>query len=123
MSQGSSTKGGKEHKVKGCIRSEGGSYALEDAHGRTYALNSTEDLSAHVGHEVVVHGTESAGGGSAVSGGSAGAGEKTINVSKVDMVSDTCKLGGGKHSKSSSGSSGATGTSGQGSSATPPPQQ
>jgi uncharacterized protein DUF5818 len=149
MSQGSSTKGEKTHKVKGCIRSQGGSYVLEDAHGRTFALNSTEDLSAHVGHEVVIHGTESgaSAGSSAASTGSAGA-EKTITVSKVDHVSDTCKLGGGKHSKSSSnsgmgssnsgmgssstgsstGSTGSstgssTGTSGQGTSSTPPPPQ
>jgi hypothetical protein len=126
--QGSAaTKGEKQHKVKGCIRSEGGSYVLEDGHGKTFALNSTEDLSAHVGHEVVVHGTESAGGGSAVSGGSAGAGEKTINVSKIDMVSDTCKMGGAKHEHGktgTSGTSGTTGTSGtSGSSSTNPPQK
>jgi Protein of unknown function (DUF5818) len=101
MSQGSAAKGEKQHKVKGCIRSEGGSYVLEDAHGRTYSLNSTEDLSAHVGHEVVIHGSEGPAAGSAVSGGSAGAGEKAITVSKVDMVSDTCKMG-GKHGKGSS---------------------
>ena len=106
MGQGSTMKGEKAHKVKGCIRSEGGKLVLEDAHGKTFALNSTEDLSAHVGHEVIVHGTEAAGAGAATS--TAGA-EKEITVSKVDMVSDTCKLE--KHGKSST----------KGSSTTPPP--
>ncbi|HET7442184.1 MAG TPA: DUF5818 domain-containing protein [Terriglobales bacterium] len=117
MSQGSTTKGAKEHKVKGCIRSEGGKYVLEDAHGKTFALNSTEDLSAHVGHEVVVHGTEGvAAGSSASSTGASASAEKEITVSKLDMVSDTCKMGGGKHGKS-----GASGE--KGSSTTPPPSQ
>lgn len=108
MGQGSTMKGEKEHKVKGCIRSEGGNYVLEDAHGKTYALNGTADLSTHVGHEVVVHGTEAAGAGSATS---TSGGEKEITVSKVDHISDTCKLG--KHGKSTSGE--------KGSSTTPPP--
>lgn len=117
MAQGSTTKGEKEHKVKGCIRSEGGKYVLEDAHGKTFALNSSEDLSAHVGHEVIVHGSESsAAGASATSTGTSASTEKEITVSKLDLVSDTCKMGGGKHSK--------TGTSGEkGSSTTPPPSQ
>jgi hypothetical protein len=94
-------KGG--NKVKGCLRSEGGKFVLEDAHGRTYALNSTEDLSAHVGHEVVVHGTESSAAGASAASSSTGGATKEINVTKVDHVSDTCKLG--KHSKSEKGSS------------------
>jgi uncharacterized protein DUF5818 len=106
------------HKVKGCIRSEGGKFVLEDAHGRMYSLNTSEDLSAHVGHEVVVHGAVS-GSGSAGSSmnksdtsksdtssmsspaGATAGGNKEITVTKVDMVSETCKLG-GKHSKTSS---------------------
>ncbi len=94
-----------EHKVKGCIRSEGGKYSLEDAKGHTYTLNTSEDLSAHVGHEVVIHGAVSGGGASEMSktetsAGAAG-GNKEIAVTKVEMVSETCKLG-GKKSKSSS---------------------
>src|SRR5712692_7185746 len=105
---------GHGHKVKGCIRSEGGKFVLEDAHGRMYSLNTSEDLSAHVGHEVVVHGAVS-GNGSAMNksdmsksdtsnssmSSSAAGGNKEIAVTKVDMVSETCKLG-GKHSKTSS---------------------
>jgi len=105
---------GHGHKVKGCIRSEGGKFLLEDAHGRMYSLNTTEDLSAHVGHEVVIHGTVSGNGSSmnksdmsksdtsnSSMSSSAAGGNKEIAVTKVDMVSETCKLG-GKHAKTSS---------------------
>jgi Protein of unknown function (DUF5818) len=115
-SQGSSTTGGMEAggkmkgekgektgKFKGCIRSEGGKFTLEDAHGHTYNLNSSEDLSAHVGHEVLVHGSEAGAGGSSAASTSAGGATKEITVTKVDHISDTCKLG--KHSKSEKGSS------------------
>ena len=95
-------KGEKTGKFKGCLRSEGGKFVLEDAHGHTYALNTTEDLSAHVGHEVLVHGTESSAAASSASSSTGGA-TKEINATKVDHISDTCKLG--KHSKSEKGSS------------------
>jgi hypothetical protein len=101
--QGGKMKGEKGGKYKGCIRSEGSKFVLEDAHGRTYTLNTSEDLSAHVGHEVLVHGSEgSAAGASAASSATGGAG-KEINVTKVDHISDTCKLG--KHTKSEKGNS------------------
>ena len=93
MSQGSETKG--EKKIKGCIRSEGGQYTLEDKHGKSTPLSGS-DLSAHVGHEVTVHGTWASGGSSdataASSGGSMGSG-KSFNVTSVDMVSETCSMG------------------------------
>jgi hypothetical protein len=110
-SQGSSTmssdKGSMkgEKKMKGCIRSEGGNYMLEEKGGKTVALAGS-DVSAHAGHEVVVHGTWENGGGAAMSesgssssGMSKGSG-KTFNVSSVDMVSESCSMG--KKSKSSS---------------------
>ena len=93
MSQGSEVKG--EKKMKGCIKSEGGQYMLEDKHGKTIPL-SGQDLSAHVGHYVIVHGIWASGSYSdssaASSGGSMGAG-KTFNVTSVDMVSETCTMG------------------------------
>lgn len=107
-SQGSSTmssdKGSMkgEKKMKGCIRSEGGNYMLEEKGGKTVALAGS-DVSAHAGHEVVVHGTWEGGGamsesssGSSMSKGSG----KTFNVTSVDMVSESCSMG--KKSKSSS---------------------
>src|SRR5882724_7854188 len=86
-----------EPKVRGCIRSEGSKYSLEDAKGQIYTLNSTENLSSYVGHEVVVRGAVSGDGGSGMSKASTAAGNKEITVSTVDTVSDTCKLA--KHGK------------------------
>ena len=104
MGQGSSTGQGSEmkgeKKMKGCIKSEGGQYMLEDKHGKSTSL-SGQDLSAHVGHEVTVHGSWGSGSSSdssaASSGGSMGSG-KTFNVTKVDMVSETCTMGKSKSS-------------------------
>ena len=103
MSQGSEMKG--EKKMKGCIRSEGGQYSLEDKHGKTTPL-SGQDLSAHVGHEVTVHGMLASGsssGASETASGSMGSSGKSLNVTKVDMISETCSLDKNK-SKSSSDS-------------------
>jgi hypothetical protein len=100
MDHGSSAKG--EKKMKGCIMSEGGQYTLQDKHGKSTPL-SGQDLSAHVGHEVTVHGTMGSGGSSdttAASSGSMGGG-KTFNVTNVDMISESCTS---SKTKSSSGS-------------------
>src|SRR5581483_9305978 len=109
-SQGSSTmssdKGSMkgEKKMKGCIRSEGGNYMLEEKGGKTVPLAGA-DVSAHAGQEVMVHGTWENGGGGAMSESSGGSGMskssgKTFNVTSVDMVSDSCSMG--KKSKSDS---------------------
>lgn len=45
-----------EKTLKGCIESENGGYMLEEKHGKEVMLSSSQDLSAHVGHEVKVHG-------------------------------------------------------------------
>lgn len=87
-----------EKTLKGCIESAGaGQYTLAEKGGKSVTLNSTEDLSAHVGHEVKVHGSYGSGAGASASasstGASANAGE-TFNVTKVDMVSEQCKIKG-----------------------------
>src|SRR6266568_2146005 len=91
-----------EKKLKGCVQSQGGQYVLETKKGKTVALTG-QDVSAHVGHEVSVKGTWESGSASGMSStstssGSSGssAGEKTFNVTNVEMISDTCK--GGKNS-------------------------
>lgn len=103
-----------EKKLKGCIQSQGGSYVLEEKHGKTVALTGSSDLSSHVGHTVTVHGRYSSGtdngSASSVSTG-AGAGSSTTGasgaeqfvVSKIDMVSESCKMDKDKssHDKSS----------------------
>ena len=91
-----------EKTLKGCIQSSGaGQYTLQEKGGKSVTLNSTEDLSAHVGHEVKVHGTYGSGASASASasssGASANAGE-TFNVTKVDMVSEQCKIKGASSS-------------------------
>jgi Protein of unknown function (DUF5818) len=109
-----------EKKLKGCIESENGKFVLEAKHGKEITLTG-QDVSAHVGHQVVVHGAfqnsmaASASGENAGTAASAGststsstdtktkAGQE-FNVTSVDMVSSTCKdkdKAGEKHDKSS----------------------
>ncbi|HEY7096746.1 MAG TPA: hypothetical protein VH437_08485 [Terriglobales bacterium] len=91
-SQGTEMKG--EKKMKGCIRSEGGQYVLEDKHGKSTPL-SGQDLSSHVGHEVTVHGMWANGSSdtsSTMSSSGAGSSAKAFSVSTVDMVSETCPM-------------------------------
>jgi hypothetical protein len=45
-----------EHKLKGCVQSQGGQYMLETKKGKTIAL-AGQDVSADVGDEVRVKGT------------------------------------------------------------------
>ena len=55
-------KGAKGEKtLKGCIKSEGGNYMLEEKSGKTVPLAGA-DVSAHSGHEVTVHGSWENGG-------------------------------------------------------------
>lgn len=95
-----------EHKLKGCVQSQGGQYMLETKKGKTVNL-SGQDLSAHVGHEISVKGMW-ANGMSATSSDNSGASAKTFNVTEIKMISDTC----GKHSGSMDHSSMGSGNSG-----------
>lgn len=100
MSHDSDMKG--EKKLKGCVESQGGQYMLATKKGKMVALNG-QDVSAHVGHEVAVHGSwgpssmssTSAGGSSSASADSG----QTFNVTSVDMISDSC---GGKNKSDNS---------------------
>ena len=93
--QGSSKSESKgEKKLKGCIESQGGSYMLQEKSGKNVALTGA-DLSAHVGHEVAVHGSWESGAGSsaAATGGGMGSNDKAgkqFNVTSVDMISESC---------------------------------
>lgn len=100
-----------ETKLKGCVQSQGGQYVLETKKGKTVPLTG-QDLSAHVGHEVTVHGTwqtasagsttdMSAAGSSPTSNAGMGASEgNAFSVSSVDMISKSCG-GKNKHDKMS----------------------
>jgi hypothetical protein len=110
-----------EHKLKGCVQSEGGQYMLETKKGKTVAL-AGQDVSAHVGHEVSLKGTWE-NGMSATSSGSTGASSKTFNVTEVKMVSDTCKIKGNSGSMDhSSGNNTGTSSPNTGNSTSQPPQ-
>jgi hypothetical protein len=107
MNQGAgaqgTTKG--EKKLKGCVQSQNGQYALQTRSGKTIPLTG-QDVSAHAGHEVALHGTWAGSDMSGMSGGSGnmsnGSGH-SFNVTSVDMISDSCT--GAKHKGSPTGSS------------------
>jgi len=118
-------KAGKQTSVKGCIEQDpnnSSAYILKKGK-KEIALNSTEDLKPHVGHTVTVKGTwEKAGAtdssstssagaspsSSSASGGPASAkpesdtgskghhGMRSLNVTDVQMVSETCTAGSNK---------------------------
>jgi hypothetical protein len=103
-----------EKKLKGCIESENGKYALESKHGKEITLTG-QDVSAHVGHLVVVHGNFQNSMAASASGETAGTAASTsststsstgtttgsadtkskagkeFNVTSIDMVASTCK--------------------------------
>jgi hypothetical protein len=117
-----------EHKLKGCVQSQGGQYVLETKKGKTVTLTG-QDVSAHVGHEVAVKGTWESGssGMSSTASGNAGTSEKTFNVTKVDLISETCSGKGmghsgnmGNSSGSGNGTSNGSSPSGSGTSTQPP---
>lgn len=86
-----------EKKLKGCIQSQGNKYVLQDKRGKEISLGGSHSLLAHVGHTVTVHGKYGNGSDAASSATSNGGitGDQ-FQVSKVDMVSDTCTAAKGK---------------------------
>ncbi len=104
MSGSSSSSG--QTSVEGCLQGSNGSYTLTDKAGTTYQLSGdTSKLAEHVGHEVQITGTTSAGAGAAAgssagtassSSGSTGssAGSQMLTVEKVKHMSKTCKEAG-----------------------------
>lgn len=109
-----------EKKLKGCIESQGGQYVLKEKSGKEIPLTGSADFASHVGHTVTVHGTMEKGVASSMgtSGseksaagtmGSSASSSEQLSVSKIDHVSDTCKLEkGNKSSKSDMGTSSST---------------
>ena len=98
--------GSKNVSMKGCISQQGGQFMLMDKkHPEGVALNSSQDLSAHVGHKVEIKGNwaDSASGSAASSGtgmsgsnaGGSSSGSKGINVTDVKMISDKCEMNSG----------------------------
>ena len=102
MMRDSGMKGDK--RLKGCVQSSGGQYVLEEKKGKMVNLNSSQDLLAHVGHMVALHGHWGAKGSSDMSSSSSGSAAATNHVfyvDSVDMISDTCLNSEGKHKSGS----------------------
>ncbi|MGA9800562.1 MAG: hypothetical protein WBQ68_16230, partial [Terriglobales bacterium] len=90
-----------ERKITGCIRSEKGKYALEKKGHKKVWLSGPEDFAPHAGHTVILYGTYLNGSTPANSGQadpnkasqpSASRQETNFQVTKVEMVSDTCSV-------------------------------
>lgn len=124
MPQSDTGNAGHARTIKGCIMQEGGNYYIVENKGKGRRIQlqaGNTDLSAHVGHEVKVHGTMESGNaasmgatGSAPGGNTSaspstgtttGAGAnassssntgntRTMMVDKVDMVSENCSNSG-----------------------------
>jgi hypothetical protein len=84
-----------EKKLKGCVESSGGQYMLKTKSGKEIPLTG-QDISAHSGHEVVVHGSWSSTGETSGTSGMAKS-DHAFNVDSIDHLSDTCSgAGNGK---------------------------
>ncbi len=81
-----------EKKIKGCVAQQNGQYVLETKHGKSVPL-SGQDVSAHVGHTVTLHGTWAAASTGAQTSTGMGSGN-SFAVTKVDMISDSCSMKG-----------------------------
>jgi hypothetical protein len=89
-----------EKKITGCIRAEKGKYVIESSSQKKVFLSGAEDLAPQVGHTVVLYGTYlnttapanrgKAGQKKPLDSSANGQGS-TFQVSKVEMVSDTCQ--------------------------------
>ena len=115
----SGTEASNQSSLEGCIVRQQTDYFLQPDSGQPVKLNSSEDLSQHVGHRVRVQGTSSAGtassaanaagnaagnqaGNAASAAGNAagdaakaaesqaGANAPEITVTKVEMISESC---------------------------------
>ena len=94
--QGSRTSAAGQTTVEGCLSGSSGSYMLTDQNGTMYQLSGdTAKLSEHVGHEIKVIGTSSAGGSTEPANGASGGAQQTLQVSSVKHISKTCKSGSG----------------------------
>jgi hypothetical protein len=80
---------GKEKSVTGCLHKDGDNFWLATRAGK-YHVMSSQDLSAHDGHEVKVTGTASK---APMPGSSDTKKINHLEASNVEMVADQCKMG------------------------------
>src|ERR1700740_1083084 len=90
----SQTSSDHQPKVRGCLSGSSGNYTLTDKSGEAYQLTGdTSKLAEHVGHTVEITGTtapSSSASSSTGAGSSASGGTKTLNVSSMKHISETC---------------------------------
>ncbi len=93
----------KESQLTGCLAksAEGNGFMLTNGrYKKGVEVKSSEDISAHVGHEVKLMGTwEKPTAGEKGGAGTKGETMRTFNASKVDHISDTCKASGAAKGK------------------------
>ncbi len=98
-----SSKSAKESQLTGCLAKDASGSGFMLTNGRYkkgVEVKSSEDLSAHVGHEVKLMGTwEKPTAGEQGGAGAKGETMRTFNASKVDHISDTCKASGAAKGK------------------------
>jgi hypothetical protein len=92
----------------GCIEKSGDSYMLKNGRYKNgVKVTGSDDLSAHVGHTVKLTGSWTTPG-------------QEFSETKVDMVSDTCKMGGNSMSATGTKSGKKKGASSSSAGSTPP---
>jgi hypothetical protein len=90
-----------QSSLEGCIVKLETDYFLQPENGQPVKLNSSQDLSQHIGHRVRIEGNisrqanPSASTGKMENGSSSPSGTQyqTINVTRVDMISESCPSG------------------------------
>lgn len=88
---------GSQVTVEGCLQGSTGSYTLTADNGTTYALTgNTDDLKAHVGHQVQITGKTSGASTSSASSTSGAttsttASTNTLDVQSMKHVATSCK--------------------------------
>ena len=90
-----------ERRLTGCIRSDHGKYLVESKLQKKVWLSGPEDFGPHAGHTVILYGTFLNGSGPPKAGRSdqrkpgqqsPSRPESNFQVTKIEMLSDTCAL-------------------------------
>src|SRR5437868_1716240 len=99
------TAASKGNTITGCIEKSGDNYMIKNGRYKNgVKVTGSDDLSPHVGHTVKLTGTWASAAASTgeTKGGGMKMSNREFNETKVDMVSETCKMGAGKAASSSS---------------------
>ena len=86
-----------EQKLTGCLRSDNGKYVIENKLHKKIWLSGPEDFGPHKGHTVTLYGsylndTAPANKGTAAADPARSRAAVNFQVSKIEMVSNTCTL-------------------------------